>query len=230
MQAPVREVSVEELIDLEQQAEFFIVLGQDQAAIDLLEGHVMGTTGASPLPYLKLLEIYQRRGERENYERIREMFNEHFNSYAPAWESDMLQGHTLEGYSGVIERLQALWQTPTKAMEVLQSSLLRQDKEADPFDLPAYRELLFLYGVARDLSEHAQDPGVDLLLPIGAGDRAAPAADGAQVQPLLATRSIPAKPELRPELKVDLELDDAAPAPIDVDLPTDLGTDGESSR
>ena len=31
-----RDVSVEELIDLEQQAEFFVVLGQDEAAIDLL--------------------------------------------------------------------------------------------------------------------------------------------------------------------------------------------------
>ncbi|MCU0774585.1 MAG: hypothetical protein MUC74_08750, partial [Ideonella sp.] len=68
---PRREVTVEELIDLEQQADFFIVLGQDEAAIDVLMGHLRSTGGASPLPYLKLLEIYRRRGDREAYERIR---------------------------------------------------------------------------------------------------------------------------------------------------------------
>ena len=36
VEEPARELSVEELIDLEQQAEFFIVLGQDDAAIELL--------------------------------------------------------------------------------------------------------------------------------------------------------------------------------------------------
>ena len=66
---PLREVSVEELIDLEQQAEFFVVLGQDDAAIDLLEDHVQSTTGASPLPFLKLLELHQRLNRRSDYER-----------------------------------------------------------------------------------------------------------------------------------------------------------------
>jgi pilus assembly protein FimV len=34
-QGAPRDVSIEELIDLEQQAEFFVVLGQDEAAVDL---------------------------------------------------------------------------------------------------------------------------------------------------------------------------------------------------
>ena len=63
-QVPARELSVEELIDLEQQADFFVVLGQDEAAIDLLMEHVRSSGGASPMPYLKLLEIYRRRGDR----------------------------------------------------------------------------------------------------------------------------------------------------------------------
>jgi len=69
-----RDVSIEELIDLEQQAEFFVVLGQDDAAIDLLMGHIRSSGGTSPLPYLKLLEIYRRQGDRESYERTRERF------------------------------------------------------------------------------------------------------------------------------------------------------------
>ena len=37
---PRRAVSAEELIDLEQQAEFFVMLGQDDAAVDLLLNHI----------------------------------------------------------------------------------------------------------------------------------------------------------------------------------------------
>jgi pilus assembly protein FimV len=163
---PRRPMSAEELIDLEQQAEFFVVLGQDDAAIDLLMGHVRSTGGVSPLPYLKLLEIYRRRGEREPYDRIRERFNRRFNAYAPEWEVDPEMGLNLEGYPEVINRLQRAWVTPSQAMDLLDASLFRRD--AGPtFDVPAYRELLFLYGMSRDLAERDTAPGaVDLLLPI----------------------------------------------------------------
>ena len=63
--------SMEELIDLEQQAEFFVVLGQDEAAMALLESYIENN-GKSPLPYLQLLEIHQRRGDRASYEALRQ--------------------------------------------------------------------------------------------------------------------------------------------------------------
>jgi pilus assembly protein FimV len=162
-----RELSVEELIDLEQQADFFVVLGQDEAAIDLLMGHVRSSGGASPLPYLKLLEIYRRRGEREAYERIRERFNRRFNAYAPDWDSDLMHGKSLEDYAPVMAQLQRLWNEPSRVTLSLDAALLREDGSADTFDLPAYRELLFLYSIARDLAEHPTSASaVDLLLPM----------------------------------------------------------------
>lgn len=195
-----RAVTVEELIDLEQQADFFVVLGQDDAAIDLLENHVDGATAASPLPYLKLLEIYQRLGRRDDYERVQQAFNLRFNGYAPAWEADLQQGHRLDDYPGVIERLQGLWTTPSQAMEVLERSLTRPEEQSETFDLPAYRELLFLYAVARDLAEREQhQPPVDLLL-------SASIPEG--VTPLMATRPIKAQPEARPDFTLDLHLDE----------------------
>ncbi|MEO8123833.1 MAG: hypothetical protein ABI633_07270 [Burkholderiales bacterium] len=163
-----REMSVEELIDLEQQAEFFVVLGQDDAAIDLLMGHLRSSGGASPLPYLKLLEIYRRRDEREAYERTRDRFNRRFNAYAPDWDTDLQKGRALEDYGHVVGRLQSLWTSPGLAMRALETSLFRRDPGASNFDLPAYRELLFLYSIARDLSEHQPPANVDLLLPIDA--------------------------------------------------------------
>lgn len=190
---PVRAVSVEELIDLEQQAEFFEVLGQDEAAIQLLEGHIEGGSGVIPWPFLKLLEIQQRLGRRADYERVQAAFNERFNAHAPTWESDLEQGRELADYPGVIERLQALWPAPVRAMAVLERSLTRVDAQADTFDLPAYRELLLLYAVARELADR------DEVSELGALD-GPDAAAHTHVTPLTAAGGSDA-------LRVDLDLD-----------------------
>jgi hypothetical protein len=165
-----RDVTIEELLDLEQQAEFFIVLGQEDAAVDLLVDHLRNTGGGSPLPYLKLLEIYHRRNERESYERTRTRFNHRFNAYAPGWEVDLQHGRSLDEYPGVIPRLQQVWPRPLDAMAELETLLFRKSR-GDLFDLPAYREVLFLYSLARDLLDReAADSGdVDLLLPLADG-------------------------------------------------------------
>jgi hypothetical protein len=163
-----REVSVEELIDLEQQAEFFVVLGQDDAAIDLLVSHVRGSGGTSPLPYLKLLEIYRRRSDRESYERTRSRFNQRFNAYAPDWDSDLQHGRALDSYPQVMERLQHSWPQPLDAMAELGALLFRKDG-GELFELPAYREVLLLFSLARELldNQDTRIPDVDVLLPIG---------------------------------------------------------------
>lgn len=177
-----REVSVEELIDLEQQADFFVVLGQDDAAIDLLMGHVQGTGGASPLPYLKLLEIHRRRDERDAYDKVRDRFNRRFGAFAPEWEAHTGHDRALEDYPAVVERLQTLWPEPTKAMDALSGLLFQRDLSAQTFDLPAYGELLFLYSLARERAEHEPPAdGVDLLLPLDDEGPAAPAGRPAAV-------------------------------------------------
>jgi pilus assembly protein FimV len=163
----LRDVSIEELIDLEQQADFFIALGQDDAAVSLLNEHLRVTGGASPLPYLKLLEIHRRRDERSDYERIRGRFNQRFNAYAPDWDVGLQSGRSLEDYPGVVPRLQQVWGKPVDSMAELEALLFRKSR-GELFDLPAYRDVLFLYGLARDLMdrEGAGAGDVDLLLPI----------------------------------------------------------------
>lgn len=211
-----REMSVEELIDLEQQAEFFVVLGQDDAAIELLMSHLRSSGGASPLPYLKLLEIYRRRGDREAYERTRDRFNHRFNAYAPDWDTDLQKGRALEDYDHVVARLHSLWASPGLAMRALETSLFRRDPGASNFDLPAYRELLFLYSVARDLSEHESPSNVDVLLPIDAED----STTGTLTQ-LHPTRPMPiAADAYTTQVDVDITSLDAGP----------LGSDERPSR
>jgi hypothetical protein len=218
-----REVSVEELIDLEQQAEFFVVLGQDEAAIDLLMGHLRSTAGNSPLPYLKLLEIYKRRGERKEYERLRDRFNSRFTAVAPDWETDMQDGRSLEDYPSVTGRLESLWSQPQRAMEVLQATLLRADGQAgarDSFDLPAYRELMLLYAVARDRSESESGGMVDLLLPIGEDE------GDSTFERLVSTTSLEAQPSAFQPLSLDLTLEgdeETKPAAMQFTPPPDKG-------
>lgn len=167
MQVPARELSVEELMDLEQQADFFVVLGQDEAAVDLLMSMVRSSGGSSPMPYLKLLEIYRRTGERGPYDRIRERFNQRFNGIAPSWEQDPASGLELEGYPDVLAGLQALWPAPLDAAVSLEAMLFRRGGHLPPFDLPAFAELLFLHRLSHDLFEQERSStGVDLLLPL----------------------------------------------------------------
>lgn len=243
-----RAVSAEELIDLEQQAEFFIVLGQEEAAIDLLMGHLRSSAGTSPLPYLKLLELYRKRGNRHDYERVRERFNVRFSAYAPAWELDLNAGRTLEDYPSVIGRLQALWPMPTRALEVLQLTLARPEGDphaGDSFELPAYRELMLLYSVARELAddEPVDTSIVDLLLPLD-GDVESISLDweASVVERLTATSAVPPQPGVRQALHVDLPLDlpppsaaEAAAGPVafrstTIDESADDGSPSEAGR
>lgn len=183
--APGREVSVEELLDLEQQADFFIALGQEDAAVDLLMSHLRSTGGLSPLPYTKLLEIYKRQGDRGAYERIRARFNRRFNAYAPHWDVGPLQGRALEEYPEVVGYLQSIWASPIDAMAVLEAMLFRKDESQELFDLPAYKDVLLLYSLARDLWQQGgatPTDEVDVLLPLG--EASLPAAGDSHRTPL----------------------------------------------
>jgi pilus assembly protein FimV len=165
---PPRAVSVEELMDVEQQADFFVALGQEDAAIEVLMASLRGNGGQSPVPYSKLLEIYRRQGDRAAYERIRTRFNRRFNVYAPEWDMEPQAGKALEDYPDAVRELASVWPSPLDAMAVLEAMLFRRDERLALFDLPAYLDLLLLYAIAR---EHwqlggANTEGVDLLLPL----------------------------------------------------------------
>jgi pilus assembly protein FimV len=164
-----RELSVEELLDLEQQADFFIALGQEDAAVDLLMSHLRSAGGQSPIPYTKLLEIYKRQGDRSAYERIRARFNRRFNAYAPDWDTGPSAGRSLEDYPDTLALLERAWGSPINAMAILEALLFKRDDTSELFDLPAYRDVLMLYSLARDLWQNGVGQGsaqIDVLLPL----------------------------------------------------------------
>ena len=164
---PDRRVTVEALIDLEQQVEFFLVLGQVDAAIDLLRERI-DSGAASALPYLKLLEIHQQQGlpGQAAFADLAERFGARFGMLPPPWGADLNLGRPLDAYAAVLQSLQTRWSDSGASMALLQSLLSQGADDVRGFELPAYRDLLMLYSVARELSEReVRSEDIDLFLP-----------------------------------------------------------------
>ncbi len=164
---------IDALIDLEQQTEFFVLLGDDDAAVELLRAHLRAHDDAGPLPYLKLLQIHRRRGAREAYERVGRRFTQRFAAPAPGWDAAD-DARELCDDAAIAAELQARWPQPAETLAWLEQWLLGVYGGALP-SLPACRDALTLYAVAKDLLHQPRQvgAGVDLLLPLASDDEAA---------------------------------------------------------
>jgi pilus assembly protein FimV len=157
----------DELLDLQQQVEFLQLLGQHEAAADLLATRLTrGHAGA--MPYLMLMELCQQRGEPEVFAELVKQFEQRFGALAPQWSQSLARGRSLDGSPSVIAHLQVVWGDAGAAMKMLQELLAQGGGPGVArFDLPAYRDLLTLYAVARDLFEAGlRGDEVDLMLPL----------------------------------------------------------------
>jgi tetratricopeptide (TPR) repeat protein len=167
MTHPSRAVKAEELFDVQQQADFFVSLGQHEQAIEVLRSHIEESGETSALVYLDLFNLYHQLNRRDDYEVLREDFNRRFNGKIPAFDlyNDISPG--LEAYQIALSRIEALWPSP-KVLEVIEESIFRRSEAgAEPFDLEAYRELLMLYSVAKeiihpDMGTRTKKPKFDL--------------------------------------------------------------------
>lgn len=154
-----RSVATEELFDVQQQADFFVSLGEDEQAIQVLKDHLSESHEPSALTYLDLFHIYHRLGRRQDYENLREEFNHVFNAGAPPFDSYSQRGQGLESYETAFSRIQALWPQP-RVLDLIEQSIFRDatDISSEVFDLEAYRELLMLHSIAKDLIQRDSNP------------------------------------------------------------------------
>ncbi len=151
MTYPSRAVKAEELFDVQQQAEFFVILGQHEQAIEVLRTHIDESAETSALVYLDLFNLYHQLKREADYEALREDFNRRFNGKIPAFEFYDESSPGLEAYQVALTRIEALWPSP-KVLEIIEESIFRRpDEGAEAFDLEAYRELLMLYSVAKEI-------------------------------------------------------------------------------
>lgn len=152
--ATARMPKAEELIDIQQQADFFQSIGDPDRAVAVLESHLQQQAGASPLVWLDLLDTYHKLGRRQDYERVRAVFDEHFHTEVADFDAYGGRQRGLESDGATLERIVALWPSP-QVFEVIEDALLRRPgaDDGEALDLEAYRELVLLYNVARELEE-----------------------------------------------------------------------------
>lgn len=220
-----RSLATEELFDVQQQADFFMSLGEHEQAIRVLREHLDESHEPSPLTYLDLFKIYHQLGHRDAYEALRADFNQVFNAGAPPFEQYSTHSRGLESYEKAFSRIQALWPQP-KVLEVIERSIFRDNQAADEevFDLEAYRELLLLHALAKDMIQREASQG-DMpndfqhtaLKPLNAAASRAPGA------PELEREAWPDKTSeflsddlapVSPNAGLDIDLDDLADADV----------------
>ena len=154
-----RSVATEELFDVQQQADFFVSLGEDEQAIRVLRNHLQESYEPSAMAYLDLFKLYHKLNRRDDYETLRDEFNRVFNAGAPPFERYADQGRGLEAYETAFSRIQALWPQP-RVLDLIERSIFRddQDERTEVFDLEAYRELLLLHAMAKDIIHRGESP------------------------------------------------------------------------
>lgn len=143
---------VEEVSDLLQEAEFWMLLNDPRRAIDILQPYSEVEKPVSPVPWIYLLDMYRIVGEQDQYEALKAQSEKVFNAKVPSWEDELESAaeQTLADYPHVVQAIQDLWEGDYIVPYL--ESLLFDEREGDRagFDLSVYREIIHLISVARD--------------------------------------------------------------------------------
>jgi hypothetical protein len=151
-QASTRDLNVEELFDIQQQADFFISLGQHDQAIEVLKNHISENVQTSPLVYLDLLSLYHSRDRPAEYKELAADFTKLFNGVVPGFENFEEKTLGLEAYSDLLYCVESLWNTCDVITFIEESIFRNASRQSETLGLEAYRELLLLHSVAKDLA------------------------------------------------------------------------------
>lgn len=147
-----RLMKVEEISDLMQEAEFWMLLNDPERAIDILEPCARVGHPISPVPWIYLLDLYRVTGQRENYRALAGHMKSKFNTNAPAWDEEGAEAapRSLRDHPHVVQAIEDLWEGE-EIVSYLENLLLDEREGARVgFDLAVYREIIHLIGVARD--------------------------------------------------------------------------------
>lgn len=150
LEGPAHIVNPEELFDIQQQAEFFVSVGEHDQAVQVLKKHIAAHLETSPSAYLELLRLYHKLGRSDDFAQLRAQFCRHFNAQVPEFSAFSRQGKTLEHYIDALAAIEAEW-TASSVVLLLEKFLFLRDGRAAvaPFDLAAFDDLLLLLAIAQ---------------------------------------------------------------------------------
>lgn len=217
LQATSGTVSIDGLLDLEHQVEFYTLLGQRESALNLLLDHVVHTAGPYLLPHLQLLELLRQSSDESGYEAERVRLHQRFALTWPAWNQPNVSYRQLEDVPELLLEIQQVWPDPARALVLLERLLRTSDIQA-ALHPAVHSDLLLLFSLSRDLREQPMSGGgqaVDLLLPLQDSafeDMSDPAvqpddAAAARARTAASAASTDSNVELVMHLDLDLDLD-----------------------
>ncbi len=206
-------VSPQELFDIQQQAEFFISVGEHQQAIEVLKMHIAERGAASPLAYLELLRLYHTLSRVDEFTQLRSQFMQSFNAQVPEFASFHRTGRMLYHYTDALADIEAEWTSPS-VLPLLENLLFRHGSAGavEPFDLAAYDDLLLLLAIAQTTPSSARGEPA----PRKRTTPLAPPRDETLVQPALAQKvsaSTAVPPQDSRGAGLDFDFDAMPPAP-----------------
>lgn len=143
-------INPEELFDIQQQAEFFVSVGEHDQALEVLRQHIAEHEETSPVAYLELLRLYRTLSRAADFNVLRQKFMQHFNAQVPEFATFDRAGKSLEQYHEALAEVEAEWSSAA-VLGVLEKHMFYKsgDKRKAPFDLAAFDDLLLLLAIAQ---------------------------------------------------------------------------------
>ncbi len=207
--ASLRMIKAEELHDVQQEADFFASLGEYDRAIEVLRDHISANPETSAMAWLDLLELYHKLKRHDEFEWVREEFQRMFNAQVPAYDQYQEGGPGLEDYPRALSRIVTLWPS-RKVLDVIEESIFRRPGQpgAEAFSLEAYRELLLLHYIGREVVDHPSSS----FAPVDSGHSDF---SHTNLHPLSAAGAVEAPDEPFPTIGLDINLNEAPPPSSD---------------
>jgi tetratricopeptide (TPR) repeat protein len=148
----LRALRAEELHDVQQEADFFISLGEFDRAIEVLRSHISMNPETSAVAWLDLMEIYHKLDRRHDYEWVRRQFQHNYNADVPEFDNYTDASAGLEDYQNAMTRIVALWPS-RRVLDVIEESIFRGPSSdgSNAFTLQAYRDLLLLHHIGTEI-------------------------------------------------------------------------------
>lgn len=152
-----RALKAEEISDVMQQAEFWMLLQDPVRAIEILEPYRDIEHPTSPVPWLYLLDLYRMVGDQEQYEALIARIKKIFNAKIPKWDGQFgITPRTLNDFPHIVEMICDLWDGD-RIVPYLEGLLIDTREGArEGFDLPVYRDIVQLITLASDPEQSQQ--------------------------------------------------------------------------
>ena len=149
LNATLHAINTQEMLDVRQQADFFMTLGQHEEAITLLETSIRESDASNPLVYIDLLKVLHTLSRKPAFDHYRNEFNAIFTGWAPQYAVFGQPGNSLDAYPQICAEISQVWGSES-ALEFLEQCMVRSPEDAPEhyFDLDAFRDLLLLHAIA----------------------------------------------------------------------------------